>query len=125
RRVRALLLRKRGMYQEALPLLRQALAHYDQKRAFIEAARTQFEVARTLAEDGAATRLVVEALQDACSVPTPAGAAASSSGSRRNCAASMRKRTGDTSSAACAVMVCRSTPPRSVAGPANRQPSCS
>ncbi|MBI1914693.1 MAG: protein kinase [Planctomycetes bacterium] len=65
RRVRARLLRERGFHQEALPLLRQALAHYDQKRAFIEATRTQFEVARTLAEDGAATRLVVEALQDA------------------------------------------------------------
>jgi serine/threonine protein kinase/class 3 adenylate cyclase len=65
RRVRARLLRERGFDQEALQLLRQALAHYDQKRAFVEATRTQFEVARTLIAGGAATRLVVEALQDA------------------------------------------------------------
>src|SRR5262249_18576365 len=65
RRVRARLKLERGFDQPALELLRQALAHYDQKRAFIEATRTQFEIARTLIAGGAATRLVVEALQDA------------------------------------------------------------
>src|SRR5205823_1304392 len=56
---------EQGRHEEALRLLRQARAHYDETRQFIEAARTQLDIARTLADDGSPTRLVVEHLQDA------------------------------------------------------------
>jgi class 3 adenylate cyclase len=54
-----------GQHDEALQLLRQALARYDELRQPIDATRTQLELARVLAQTKSPTRLIVRAYQDA------------------------------------------------------------
>jgi serine/threonine protein kinase/class 3 adenylate cyclase len=54
-----------GKPEEALQLLRQALARYDELRQPIEATRTQFELARALAQTKSPKRLIIRAYQEA------------------------------------------------------------
>ncbi len=65
RRVRARVCVEQAAHDEALHLLRQALAHYDGTHERIEAARTQLEIARALSAARSPSRLVLQALEDA------------------------------------------------------------
>jgi class 3 adenylate cyclase len=57
--------RAQGRPEEAVTLLRQAVAGYDNLRQQAEGARAQFELARALAEMRSPPRLVVQTLEDA------------------------------------------------------------
>ena len=65
REVGGMLARRQGRFAEARQLLRQALHHFDHIVDFLEAARTQLEIARTMAEAGDLKPLVVHEYLDA------------------------------------------------------------
>jgi class 3 adenylate cyclase/tetratricopeptide (TPR) repeat protein len=65
REVQGIIARHQGNTAESERLLRQALAHFDKIADYLEATRTQLEIARTLRAGQAPKQLVIEALLDA------------------------------------------------------------
>jgi class 3 adenylate cyclase len=65
RLVQGMLARRKGDHAEAQRLLRQALAHFDRIKDYLEGTRTQLEISRTLADAGALSQVVASAYLDA------------------------------------------------------------